>query len=221
MNSYLNRFILRTSIVGLVYTVVIFSFGLGIFAFAFPRTMANLFDATGNARLSAIYHTRIFDRNPNDTQQLYLALARNVDAGRDNEIIRLGKKFFLEISETSREQVITIVDNYIIANTSSPSIIALACPDNELRRAVIRTLLNNGDFANAKQIFSQISSTRPSFAIFEFVGENRTRAIKDIFIAHYNAIYNKGVVDPADTVRELRRNTFLDALENLRNEFDV
>ena len=150
--------------------------------------MARLFDNTGSERLSAIYHTRVFNRNPQDFEQLYVALTRNIDAGRDREIKRLGKKFFLEIDSTERERIIKVVDNYLIKNTPI-ELVALTCPDDDLRRNVIRVLLAHGKNQSAVDIFLGISAVRPSFAILEFENAAYLPAtVRQFFIEHYNAV---------------------------------
>ena len=179
--------------------------------------MARLFDNTGSERLSAIYHTRVFDRNQKDSEQLYVALTRNIDANREREIKRLGKKFFLEVCPVERNRVIDIVDNYLMQGVTNRNIIALSCPDNELRRAVIRTLLSSGYDFYAREIFEESlrNPNRPSYSILEFTPT-------DIVEMNYFIVYFANFTIPTGGKAQIRGEFFKEYMPVLfYNRFGV
>jgi hypothetical protein len=174
MNT-LNKIMLQTAVSGLIWTAVVFCYGVGIFAVVFPGAMADFYDSVGNKNLSAKYYEQVFKNNPSD-KNLYNALSKFITSGNDKKIIKYGGKFFAAESGV-RTAVLDKVDEYLrsYAGNDTTALMHGCNEDNRLRCAYIRAILKRGgpgDFDKAKEIFSTAVDTvdfyRPSYAVLEF-----------------------------------------------------
>lgn len=91
--SALNKIIFKTAVAGLVWTAAVFCYGLGIFAMCFPGAMASFYDTVGDKRLSAMYHERVYERNPTP-DNLYMILNKSISFNDSNRIIKYFDKFY-------------------------------------------------------------------------------------------------------------------------------
>ena len=192
----LNKIILKTAVAGLIWTVVIFSYGLGIFAMCFPHAMAEFYDTVGNASLSAIYRERIYQRDPTD-KNLYYALDKFILAENYDKIVEYSEKLF---ARPKYNKLIDDINEFKEKRAGSDQLLlALACnEDNRLRCAYIKALLEKGKSVNrafAEAIFYENDSvtysdinlflSRPSYAILEFSDPDETMLEK--FSEYYQA----------------------------------
>ncbi|MCL2228678.1 MAG: hypothetical protein FWC00_02485 [Firmicutes bacterium] len=170
--NVLNRIIIVTAAQGLLWTAVAFSYGLGMFAMMFPRQMANFFDNVGNQNLSAIYHTRIFDRT-DSAEDLYLALARNISANRHGEVIRLSGIWF-DLDTTVRTGIVVQVDNFLIERANEQytgelrdMVIGFINTYDTIRRGYIASLFATNNITRANEVFAEsvtgVDLNRPSW----------------------------------------------------------
>jgi uncharacterized protein (UPF0332 family) len=205
--STLNKIIMFTAIQGLIWTAAVFSYGLGIFAKAFPEQMASFYDTVGNPQLSAMYYGRIYNENKNP-ENLFLVLTKNIDAKDTNGIIKYGNLWFSNNANT-REAIITQKDEYLIEGVTSRytagqlteneyrAIIAQACnTDNRLRCSYVRALLESGTEKNLKKARTLFNNTisytqasniklqRPSYLILEFSPETATERQKEKYLQY-------------------------------------
>ena len=210
--NQLNKIIFRTAIEGLVWTIVVFSFGLGVFSMAFPGAKANFYDTVGNHRLSAMYHSRVHARSATP-ENLFTAFDRNLVAGNSGAIIRYCTAFFVNLEPAERDRIITRVDAHLVQRAGECEItIAIATnTDDRLRRGFIRALLNSDAPENtqiARQMFYDatqiVCHRRPSFAILEFpptpeFADLRTQFVQYFYayIAHFGAVEST----PANAIR--------------------
>ena len=205
----LNKIILRTAVEGLVWTIVVFSYGLGIFAMSFPGVMANFYDTVGNRRLSAVYHSRVYQRNPSP-ENLFFAFSRNMDIRNDGRVIRYGIKFFDELDANERDRIVTDVDAHLVtrAGYNTLAIQTATNTEDRLRRGFIRALLNRGYDTRARSAFvsatAVVNLERPSLAIMEFP-RNVDSVMRNHFLSYFNrfslAFYHANDLSPATILR--------------------
>jgi len=141
----MNKIILRTAIEGLVWTVVAFCYGMGIFSMCFPGTMAQFYDSVGNKDLSALYYGRIYDRT-NTNENLYYALSKNILAHNDSSVVKYGDKWFALETDT-RDKLASQIDAYLInsaVNDAEIQALEMYNTDFVLRRGYIVALINKG-----------------------------------------------------------------------------
>ena len=162
MNA-LNKIIFKTAAEGLVAVAVVFCYGMGIFAFAFPGAMASFYDIAGNTRLSALYHTRVYNRS-STPQNLFNALHANIIAGNDSRTIELGERFFDTSFTTQREAILASEDARMVAGAGEGALaIGLGTnTDNRLRMGVVRAHIAQGNNAQAVQMFEDLAVTEPN-----------------------------------------------------------
>ena len=192
MNA-LNKIIFRTAVEGLVWTVIAFCYGLGIFAMAFPTLMANFYDNVGNKRLSAMYHERAFERNPTN-ENLYRVLDKVILHQDHTKVIKYSKKMF-ELEDRDLDAFNKIINDVNAQKRAlagnNELILGFVNEDDRLRSAYIRSLVAKGQTDKANTVFERatdpdnIRPAHPSYAIFA-LGPNATQQQKDRFIKYYN-----------------------------------
>jgi len=199
----LNKIILRTAVEGFVWTMVVFCYGLGIFAMAFPSSMAAFYNAVDNRKLGAMYHERVYQRNPT-AENLYLVLHSNTIHGNDAKIIKYGKKLFDETEAEEYKKVIDDVNRHLRARANGNYWeLALGCnEDDRLRRAYIEALVRKGHIDVAREVFGiatdpeNIKAESPSYAIFA-LGTAARLQDKKRFKDYYNEFsilgYGQGI----------------------------
>ena len=144
----LNKIILRTAVEGLVWTVIAFCYGLGIFAMCFPGSMAQFYDLAGNTKLSAMYYGRVYDRSSTN-QNLFFALSKSIEAHNNNATIKYGNIwFFGSIDDSARNLLTSDVDDYLTEGLSQDSkeykALTAYNTDFRLRRGYIVALMEKG-----------------------------------------------------------------------------
>jgi len=105
-------FIVKTVVQSLVWVVVAISYVIGIFAVAFPKPVANLFDRLGNTETALVYHVRVYERDPN-LNNLATVLQRSIESKNDTKTIKFGNKFFT-YSETEIDYFIGDNDKFLL-----------------------------------------------------------------------------------------------------------
>lgn len=204
----LNKIILQTAVGGLVWTAVVFCYGMGIFAMIFPGTMASFYDTVGNKTLSAMYHGRVYQRDPADNTKLYTALEKAIAAKDDTKIIKYGTKFFA-LDAAVRNDLLDQVDTHLRLRAGADQLkLGRGCnEDDRLRCRYIQALLKrnkDGDKTSADAILHEaisrpINLMRPSYAILEFdiiTDDQRTQFEKyyNDFVDEYNATTTPPVI---------------------------
>jgi homoserine acetyltransferase len=129
-------------------------YAAGFFAFMFPYKSAELFDAMGNLKLSAMYYGRAYDRDKN-AETLYYALAKGLEAGADGYVLKYGDKFFFETDPQTRAEITKKVDDYLISQTNDLQIKAWLTEINteyRLRRGYRDVLIKHGQTEKAAQL---------------------------------------------------------------------
>jgi hypothetical protein len=134
--NQLNKIILKTAAEGLVWIVVVFCYGMGVFSAIWPGTMAIFYDAVGNTNLSAMYYERSYQRTQSH-ETLFLVLFYNIQLDNTDKVIIYGDIFYNELTEEQRKAVLPNPNNEI------------ATTDDYLRHGYIRALIarNNIDLA--------------------------------------------------------------------------
>ena len=206
MNT-LNKIILTTAIQGLVWTAILFSYGIGIFAMAFPAQMASFYDTAGDSKLGAMYHGRVYDRKPS-TQNLYYAFSKNVEAKNTKGIIKYGKIWFEKTDEWVRDDITDEVDEVLIASAQGNTVALglVGNTDDYLRRGYIRALLARKQNTKAEKLLLDVIDTsapdfvlnlaRPSYALFEFPANySNIEVLKTKWLAYYNAFIDEVTPD--------------------------
>ena len=192
----LNKIILKTAVAGLIWTAVVFSYGLGIFAICFPSVMTDFYVATGDKRLSALYSERSYKRNPN-INNLYFALDKFILAKNNAKIIEYSEKLF-ENKETYYSIVDQVSEFKRDRAAGDPITLGYLCnEDDRLRSSYIGALIKRGkvvDIIRAEEIFYEAITVgetftneqflRPSYAIFEF-GRDASAELRIAFEDYY------------------------------------
>ena len=139
----------------------------------FPSVMADLYDNMGNTRLSAIYHTRVYDRNPTNENLFFALSAHTISEHSNKETVRLGRKFFIDMDWQERTAILDQADAYLVSKAGGDQItIGFATNnDDRMRRGFIRALLRRGDTQTAREMYFESTTfnfNRPSYAVLEF-----------------------------------------------------
>ena len=171
--SPLNKIILNTAIHGLVWTAVVFSYGLGLFAVIFPGTMAKFYDTVGDKRLSAMYYERVYDRNPS-AKNLFFVLEKYISAGNYKKVIKYSEKLFnvdnAEYSNSEYQNYVALVSAHIKERASEEMdddefIEIISDIDGRLRCAYIEALINRNRESDAKDFFLHSESELSTYYI--------------------------------------------------------
>ena len=184
MKNAMNAIIIKTAIWSFIGTFIVFGYGLGLFAYFFPRPMANLALSLGNQNMAMRYHERIFLRSdcPEDLYWLVdLAIAAD-----DNRRILLYAPKILE-----HPYVIEIMNGYRFNESKHLGSLAalFSNEDNRIRSALIEALLAGGNRPQAKIEFHRAIHpdntvpANPSYAFDLFNAADR------VFLLDYYRTY--------------------------------
>jgi len=181
--SALNKIILKTAVAGLVWTAVVFCYGLGIFAMSFPGAMARFYDTVGDKPLGAMYHERVYKRNPTP-ENLYTTLDKFIQIKNHDKVIKYSEKMF---KHKDYDRTVNNINKFVRDHSKDvPFALELACnADNYLRCSYIEALLAKGRKPEANQVFEKAISTidvsRPSYAYFSLSDEQYEQDFRDYF----------------------------------------
>jgi hypothetical protein len=206
----LNKIIITTALNGLLLTVGVFSFGLGIFAQVFPAEMAKFYDKVGDTHLAAMYYGKIYNSHKNP-DNLFYAFTKSIDAKETKNIIKYGDLWFAD-NYYVRDAVVTRKDEYLIEDAAQSYekgklnqdayklVIATSCnTDDRLRCKYVGALLKCGTEISKQKAIALFESTingeiklnRPSFLYFEIKdilsGEQKT--MFGNYFENYKAAY--------------------------------
>ena len=157
MNA-LNKIILKTAVTGLVWTAVVFCYGLGIFAMSFPGMMASFYDTVGDKRLSTMYHERVYKRNPTPSN-LYTILDKSIILKDHGRVIKYFDKFYdLPDYEARVVKIREYKEKRALKDGLTETLWELACnEDNRLRFSYIDALIAKKRIPEAIEAYGEHS----------------------------------------------------------------
>jgi len=135
---------IKTAAITLFAAFVAFSYGLAIFGWAFPGTMADLSVQMGAHNAAGMYYERVYDREKTP-DNLYYALDRYILANNHDKVIKLGDKFFDTsiVPAIDYKRIIETVNEEwrIRAGTSKHNLVAWANEESRIKRAYTIALM--------------------------------------------------------------------------------
>jgi tetratricopeptide (TPR) repeat protein len=180
--------------------MVIFSYGLGFFAKAFPEQMAAFYDTVGNPQMAAMYHGRVYDKHKSP-ENLYYALSKSIDAQNNRAIIKYGDMWFASGYHYNRDRVTKSVDDYLMQTVVAQFngdelayVVGTVCnEDDRLRRKYIRALLETGSQENYEKAVNVFMAAlivdnlqSPSYAILEFSADPTLDGVFETYYINFS-----------------------------------
>ena len=151
----MTQVMLKTSAITLFFAFVIFSYGLTVFGFAFPKVMADLSVSLGAHNAAGMYFERVWERDETP-ENLYFTLDRYILAQNHRKIIQFGDRFFA-LSQPTQDDIIVEANKQweerarasLPATDRRYNLVAWANESSRIKTAYIVALMRTGKTSDA------------------------------------------------------------------------